>query len=171
MKLSIFKVVNYTHESTAHLQDRLTYIRRVEATRTSYIYAVNVSGTAPFEQMMYVKDAYNQNRGKTHYHYVLSPEADDFDVVSLKEFYEVSQRIAKLIAEFYGQFQVVSAVHLDGEYPHLHIIANNIDFETGERFDLPKRRLYELKEVISDILRRAGMSEIKQYGYEMDDRW
>ena len=171
MKLSIFKVVNYTYDGPANLQDRLTYIRRVEATRTSYIYAVNVSGTAPFEQMMYVKDAYNQNRGKTHYHYVLSPEEDDFDVVSLKEFYEVSQRIAKLIAEFYGQFQVVSAVHLDGEYPHLHIIANNIDFETGERFDLPKRRLYELKNDINVILSQAGMSKIKQCYCPTDSGW
>lgn len=160
--MSIFKVVNYTHDGPAHLQDRLTYIRRVEATRSSYIYAVNVSRVVPFEQMMYVKEAYNQNKGKTHYHYVLSPEADDFDYVPLDKFYEVSQRIARFIAGFYGQFQVVSAVHLDGEYPHLHIIANNIDFETGERFDLSKGRLHELKEIISDMLTRVGMSEIRQ---------
>ena len=171
MKLSIFKVVNYTYDGPANLQDRLTYIRRVEATRTSYIYAVNVSGVEPFEQMMYVKAAYNQNRGKTHYHYVLSPEADDFDYVSLTEFYEVSQRIARRIAEFNGHFQVVSAVHLDGAYPHLHIIANNIDYESGERFDLPKRRLYELKNDINVILSQAGMSKIKQCYCPTDSGW
>ena len=160
--MSVFKVVKYGSDSLAHLQDRLTYISRITATRSSYIYGVAVSEFDPYRGMALVKQSYFQDDGKTHYHYILNPEEEDFENVSLDDFCKVERRVAELIAGFYGHFQVISAIHTDGDYPHLHVIANNIDYENGQRFDLSLPKLTELKCCINNILGEFGISEIRQ---------
>ena len=167
--MSIFKVVNYKHDDLNHLQDRLTYIRRIEATRSRYIYGAAVSETDPFSPMKNVKQAYHQTNGKTHFHYILSPEKEDFEKVSLHVFCEASKDVTDLIASFGGAFQTISGIHFDSEIPHLHIIANNIDYETGRRFDLSRWNLNELKEKINEILDRFGISRILRYEVVEDD--
>jgi len=165
--LSIFKVVNYKHDDLNHLQDRLTYIRRIEATRRRFTYGVAVSESNPFSSMNMVKEAYHKTNGKTHFHYILSPEKEDFENLLLDEFMEVSIEVASLIGHFGGDFQVVSTIHLDSSIPHIHIIANNIDYKTGLRFSLSKWILNDLKETINFILSKYGISKI--LGYEIVD--
>jgi len=162
--MSIFKVVSYKSHSTGlyGLQDVLTYIRRATATQTAYIYGVNVSEFDPFTEMALVKAAYNQSRGKMFNHYILNPEPEDCCPSLLLRLWAAGQEITKYISRFHGAYQVIFAVHFDCDYPHLHFIANNIDYETGKRFDLGLKRLCELKKAISVILIQYGISKVRQ---------
>ncbi len=160
--MSVFKVVTYNEDNMAHLQNRLTYIRRPTATRMSYVFGVGVSEFDPFFYMAMVKENYHQTEGKTHFHYILNFGEED---VPMPNIWHIGREVTAFLANFCGHFQVVSAVHFDCDYLHMHFIANNIDYETGERFDLTRARLSEMKSGISDILRHYDVSEIRQAPY------
>lgn len=161
--MSIFKVIRCSDDGLAHLQDRLTYIRRVEATRMDYTYGVAVSEHDPYTSMLIVKRAYGQYDGKSHFHYMLNPEENDFSNIEIEDFYETGVKLAKAISGFYGNYQVVMAIHFDCDYPHIHFIANNVDYMNGQRLNLQPQRLKELKDMVSDILVENGISPIRQW--------
>ena len=158
--MSIFQVIASKEYSTINsLQETLTYVTRVTGTRNSLIYGANVSPFYPFSQMELVKGAYAQEDGKTFYHYVFNPDSD----IDLKTAYAMGKEMANAIANFRGNFQVIVAVHTDKEFPHFHFVANNIDFNTGARFDLNKKNLHDLKELLNEIAVAYGVSEIRYF--------
>ncbi len=161
--MSIFKVIRSSDDGLAHLQDRLTYIRRVVATMMEYTYGVAVSEHDPYTSMLIVKRTYGQCDGKSHFHYVLNPEEDDFLNMEIDDFYETGVELAKAISCFHGNYQVVMAIHFDSDYPHIHFIANNVDYMNGERLNLSPQCLKELKDMVSDILVKYGISPIRQW--------
>ena len=164
--MSIFQVIASKRYSTINsLQENLTYATRVTGTRSALIYGAYVSPFNPFAQMEYVKGVFAQEDGKTFYHYVFSPDTD----VDLRTTYAMGVDMANAIANFGGKFQVIMAVHLDKEIPHCHFVANNIDFETGARFNLNKKNLYDLKTLLSGIAESYGVSAIRRFSFPEND--
>ena len=163
--MSIFKVINRADDNVGTLHDRLNYITRASASRAEYMYGNHVSEWQGYYQMMQVKLSYGQEEGKAYYHYMLNPDAPDYEVLNDRKLFDVGVQIDDLISNFYGNYQVVMAVHFDTD-PHLHFIANNIDFMTGERLHLSPMRLGELKLAVNGILNEAGLSPVKMYPYE-----
>lgn len=166
--MSIFRVIKREDDGIEALQDRLTYIIRASATFIEYIYPVGVSEWDAYRQMRLTKNAYGQEYGKAFYHYMLRPDSSDYDVINANGLFDIGRRVANLIAVFYGYYQVVSAEHFDTP-PHLHFIANNIDYMTGERFDLSPMRLYELKQEINKILIETGVTPVRLDIYDEND--
>ena len=163
--MSIFNVIRRADDDFVTLQYILTYVVRAAATMPEYIYGVGVSEWDSYRQMMLVKRDFGQEDGKAYYHYVLNPDFSDYEGLTERRLFEISLDIANLIANFYGRFQVVDAVHFDTEW-HLHFIANNIDLLTGERFDLSPSRLEELKLEVNKILDKAGISPVPVSSHE-----
>lgn len=164
--MSIFQVIASKRYSTINsLQEILTYVTRVTGTRSALIYGAYVSPFNPFAQMEYVKGVFAQEDGKTFYHYVFNPDAD----IDLNTAYLMGIDMANAIANFGGKFQVIMAVHVDKELPHCHFVANNIDFETGARFDLNKKNLYDLKTLLSSIAESYGVSAILRFSFPEND--
>lgn len=151
------------------LHRKLNYVRRAGATDYDGLYASGVSIDNVFDEMMLVKDSYFQGEGKGFFHYVFAP--DDGDLYTMNKLYDTGIQITELIAHYFGHYQVLMALHyIDEMRPHIHIIANNIDLDTGERFDLNRSRLYLLKEKINVLLFGTGISpiQIKFSGYKHD---
>lgn len=144
---------------------------RANVTENNYIYGASVSTYNPYAEMMMVKSAFQQLHGKSFFHYVFSVEEND--EISLNDLYEIGVQIAEIIARFHGKFQVVMAVHFNvPEHYHLHIIANNIDYHTGERLKLEKHKLFELKNSINACLKNFEMSGIRLFSFsETNGRW
>ena len=164
--MSIFQVIASKRYSTINsLQEILTYATRVTGTRNALIYGAYVSPFNPFDQMEYVKGVFAQEDGKTFYHYVFSPDTD----IDLRTAYAMGINMANAIANFGGKFQVIMAVHLDKEIYHCHFVANNIDFETGARFNLNKKNLYDLKTLLSGIAESYGVSAIRRFSFPEND--
>lgn len=159
--MSIFKIINNEDTTISNLQKKLIYITRIDATERSYIYGASVSIYNPYVEMLLVKETFSNITGKAYFHYVLSPEENEEN--RLDRLYKFGIEVAELIANFHGHYQVLMAVHIDTlpRY-HIHLIANNIDYCSGLRLNLDKKKLYELKNDINEILDRYNLSRIRQ---------
>ena len=83
----------------------------------------------------------------------------------LKIVWQSVAKIDKMLANYNaGHFQVISAIHLNTDNLHAHIIANNTDWQTGTRFNLFKSDFFAIREQIDTILKEKFFSslEIKQ---------
>lgn len=162
--MSIFKAIRKDNDKVETLHERLNYITRASAAKAEYTCGINVSEWQGYQQMMLVKMHYGQDDGKAYYHYVLNPDESDYEGLSDQKLFDVGMRIANLISNFYGHYQVVMSIHFDTDR-HLHFIANNIDFMTGDRLDLSPVRLKELKMEVNRILNEAGLSPVPVSSY------
>jgi len=152
---------------TEHLHRKLNYVRRAGVTDYDGMYGAGVSIDNAFSEMMLVKKTYDQCNRKGFYHYVFSPA--NGDRYRLPELYDTGIQITELIAHFFGRYQVLMTLHYIDEWQtHVHIIANNIDLDTGQRFDLDRQRLALLKRKINELLKRTNISPIiiNYCGYE-----
>ena len=165
--MSILNVPHSSNYTIDSLQEKLTYVTRVTATRYDLIYGAYVSQFNPFRQMHLVKQVYAQEHGKAFFHYIFNPSPSDN--IDSKTAYQMGVQMADAISTFGGHFQVIMAVHTDTDYPHLHFIANNIDFSSGVRFDLNKKNLYDLKLSLNRIATSFGVSPIPCFSYTVND--
>ena len=158
--MSIFSVKNDKDGNPVGiLHSKLNYVRRAGVTDYDYMYGAGISVDNAFYEMMLVKEIYNQYNGKGFYHYVFSPSNDD--VYTLSDLYDTGIQIAELIASFEGHYQVLMTLHyVDERQPHIHLIANNIDMDTGRRLDLNRQTLVLLKCKINGLIKRIGLSPI-----------
>ena len=157
--MSIFKPIRRDGDIGNSLQDRLTYITRVNATRPDFMYGVGVSEWEAYRQMMFVKETYRQTYGKAYHHFVINPDESDYNNLSDEKLFGLGMKIADFISTFHGHFQVVMSVHFDTAH-HLHFIVNNIDYMNGVRFNPSPIEGLELISEINKILEEAGVSPV-----------
>ncbi|MBR6012927.1 MAG: relaxase/mobilization nuclease domain-containing protein [Selenomonadaceae bacterium] len=158
--MSIFKIVSGNSDDYM-LYDRLNYIKRPTATEEKYIYGASLSTENTYEEMVAVKKMWDQENGRNFYHLIISPES--WENINTEIFFYANSEIAEIISRFYGWRQVVMAVHFDkGEWLHSHFILNNIDIMNGKRLAIDYEKLRELKREVSEILKKYGISQIRQ---------
>ena len=147
------------------LAEFLNYIRDPLVTDPTLIYGTYVSCMYPYEEMMVVKECYASAymrtwQGRQFYEYIVSlPEEES---TRLEEFAACMVEINRFIATYGGgHFQIIHAIHINTDNLHAHIVANNIDIFTGERFDLDKRAFYELRAGVNVILQTYGFEGLR----------
>jgi hypothetical protein len=154
--MAIFEAKKEKNKDLLKLYRKLNYIMDFCATDQDLIYGSAVNILEPYDDMEAIKIINDQTDRSAFRHYVLSLEEDE-DVSLFKE---ASIEVCELLSNFYGNYQVMMAVHINTDNLHTHYVANNIDYLTGERFDLNWKRLYELKCQISSILVHYNLSPI-----------
>ena len=134
---------------------------RPDATRLAFIYGAWVSPIFTYEQMVWVKEIFNQMDGKAFHHCVFNPEDDES--YSEESYFYFSVEVAEILSAFAERKQVLMAIHFD-EPPglHTHFIMSNTGIESGVRFDLGRTQLRELKQQISATAVRYGLSQLRQ---------
>lgn len=163
--MAIFKIIHFSSDDNLKLLERLNYIREPYATQSDLIFGVYVSRRYPYEEMMLVKQCYlsecnNTFQGKHFFEFVISLHEEES--AHIDNFKNCIQSIANLLANYKnGHFQVISAIHLNTDNLHAHIIANNTDFMTGKRFYLFKSDFFALREQIDFILREHHFSGLE----------
>lgn len=164
--MAIFKVIDFAVADDIKLLERLNYIREPYATKSDLIFGVYVSTRYPYEEMTLIKRCYlsesnNTFQGKQFFEYVISLHEDES--AYLADFKDCVMKIDNLLANYGGgHFQVVSAIHLNTDNLHAHIIANNTDWTTGARFNLFKADFFAICENINQILIDYNFSVVKQ---------
>lgn len=163
--MSILKsVTDKTGNSVDSLQDKITYIQRTEATSMDDIYGAGVSTTNARNEMVLVKEAYDQMDRKGYHHLIFNPEHGKD--IAKSTFMGMGIQMTEYISRFRGNYQVLMAMHSDGkeENPrHLHFIVNNVDMLRGTRMNLDKKGLHHLKQGLSKIAEAYGVDPIRQY--------
>ena len=161
--MSIFTIKGKTvsFDTLDMLYGSLNYIMRATAAQAHYIYGASVSTINTYAEMKAVKRTHGQTSGKGFFHYILVPETVEY--IPANHFFVVGIHVTEYISHYSGHFQALMAIHFDkAPHLHLHIIANNIDLDTGARMDLDRRKLASLKQGISQILLAGGISPIRQ---------
>lgn len=157
--MAILEVITEQNNNIPMLFRKLNYITDCCATSNALIYGSSVSTTATYEEMLAVKSAFNQTDRTAFKHYILSIE--ESETISSLNFKYLAIEVCELVSNFYGNYQVLMAVHTDTDNLHVHYVANNIDYLTGKRFDLNIRRLEEIKYHINKILQSHSISPIR----------
>jgi len=158
--VSILTLVSKRGNLLNTLHGSLIYIMRAEATDLSYMYGATISFQNAYAEMEFNMKVHGKMDRKAYFHYIVNPEPKE--QIDLDEFYLAGIQLAELLAHFYGFYQVVMAIHFDKATYHMHFIACSIDWQTGERLDMNKSRLYELRAVVSNILQQHGISKIRE---------
>jgi hypothetical protein len=157
--MAIFEVKKENSKDLLQLFRKLNYITDWCSTRQDLIYGSDVSTIDTYEEMVAVKNVYDQTERSAYMHYVLSlPENEK---ITLSRFKALSIEVCELFSAFYGDYQVLMAVHVDTDNLHTHYVANTIDCSNGNRFDLNWRRFEEIQQKISGILIKYGLSPVK----------
>lgn len=170
--MSIFKIITHTTEDRLVLLERINYIFDPLATMPCLLSGRNVSLRYPFEEMMLVKKSFqsawnNTLQGKHFFEFVVSlmecesRRQGDFTLC-------MDKIVGWLSDSMGGHFQTISAIHINTDNLHAHIIMNNIDFRTGERLDLTLSVFHTIRQAISDILERDRFSSIYMGGMADD---
>lgn len=160
MACSIFKIIPHADADSNKLYERLNYIRNPIATNVCMTYGSFVSCRYPYAEMMMVKYSHlsphnNTLQGKHFFEIVVSLPQEDSERV--QDFVRCVQEINRFLATYNGgHHQTISCVHTNTDNLHAHIICNNIDFQTGIRFNMSGRHFYAVKESISSFLQRYG---------------
>lgn len=69
--------------------------------------------------------------------------------------------VCELLANAYGNFQVMMAVYINTNNLHIHYVVNTTDYLNGNRFNLTRQRLYEIKKKISCVLEKYNLRSIR----------
>ena len=163
--MAIFKIIHFAIDDNLKLLERLNYIREPYATQSDLIFGEYVSTRYPYDEMMLIKKCYlsekhNTFQGKHFFEFVISLREDESN--RLDDFKICIAKIDKMLANYNGDhFQVISAIHINTDNLHAHIIANNIDFMTGARFHIFKSDFFAIRERIDFLLREHHFSGLE----------
>lgn len=164
--MAIFKILTFSNADNLKLLERLNYIREPEATSLDLIFGRYVSIFSPYEEMTLVKQCYMSEkndafRGKNFIEYIISLR--EKESCYLGYFMNCIKRITYWLADYKGgHYQVISAIHLNTENLHAHIIANNTDFMTGARFTLFKADFFSIREYVNAVLQDNYFSGLEK---------
>lgn len=157
--MAIFEVKKEKSKDIIQLLCKLNYITDWCSTRQDLIYGSAVSSLDTYEEMVAVKNVFDKTERSAYRHYVLSIEENER--IDLLRFKNLGIEVCEIISNFYGNYQVLMAVHINTDNLHLHYVANTIDYLTGERLDLNRGRLEELKREISKNLHKYGLVPVR----------
>lgn len=163
--MAIFCGPKCTDADSVKLAEFLNYIRDPLATCPALTYGTYVSCRYPYEEMVLTKECYASAyqrtwQGRQFYEYVVAlPEEESMKV---EQFMACMAEINRFIATYGGgHYQTIHAIHINTDNLHAHVVANNIDISTGERFDLDKRAWYALRAGVDRILQKYGFAGLR----------
>ena len=121
------------HDDEA-LEMVISYCQDTAKTGGQYIggFGVNVAQAAC--EMNLLAWAYGADKGLRLRHWILAFSSDE-----VKQFgsnvYPMLDHIARQAAAYYGsQYQIIYAVHMDRDHPHIHFVMNTVNYVTGRKY-------------------------------------
>ncbi|MCM1493653.1 MAG: relaxase/mobilization nuclease domain-containing protein [Muribaculaceae bacterium] len=119
-----------------HLRHALVYITNPEKTQHhALVGSVNClpDAVSAYEQMVDTKKYFGKELGRQGYHIIISFEKGE---ASPETAFAIGE---KFVQEFLQEnYEAVYAVHDDKEHCHVHIVYNNVNMETGYKFQYKK---------------------------------
>jgi hypothetical protein len=160
--MAIFEVKKEKNKDIIQLLRKINYITDWCATRQDLIYGSAVSVLDTYEEMVAVKNVFDKANRSAYRHYILSIEENE--KIQLLRFKNLGIEVCEILSGFYGNYQVLMAVHINTDHLHIHYVINTIDYLTGNRLDLNRGRLEELKYGISKKLYKYQLLPVKMKG-------
>ncbi|MBQ8496626.1 MAG: relaxase/mobilization nuclease domain-containing protein [Clostridia bacterium] len=137
--------------------------KTVDENGVRYISGVNCVGTLAFDEFMAAKNLYRKKNGIFFYQYTQSFVPGE--IKSYAEAHEIGQELAR---EFFPEYEVLVATHLDavsdGEQRiHNHFIVNSVSLERGRRLHHDNHTLERMRKTSDRICAAHGLSVLEPY--------
>ena len=113
---------------------------------------LNCSPQSVYQEFINTKLLYGKDSKRMYYHFVQSfPPGEAVTP-------QTAHEIALKLAEFYKDFEVLVATHVDKNHIHSHFIINSVSYETGLKFHQPASAIQELRQVSDNLCMEYGLS-------------
>lgn len=133
----------------------LLYTQRSEKTQyegRKLISAINCSRDSVYEEFVNTKLLYGKDDGRMYYHFVQSfPPNENITP-------QTAHEIAVKLAEYYNDFEVLVATHVDREHIHSHFVINSVGYETGKKLHQSANAIQELRDKSDALCLEYGLS-------------
>lgn len=143
------------HDDEA-LETVISYCQNTAKTGGQYVggFGVNVAQAA--YEMNLLAWAYGADKGLRLRHWILAFNRDE-----VKRFgdnvYPMLDHIARQAAYYGSQYQIVYAVHVDREHPHIHFVMNTVNYVTGRKYPGDKADYYAYQKHLKEVLHPYGL--------------
>lgn len=142
----------------------LAYIREGYKTCDGqYCGTKGCSNDNPARDFYSVKKAFHKTDGKQGEHFVLSLEANN------KASYKECMTVGYEIADYFEDFQVAFALHIDTNNRHIHFVVNSVSYKDGHKFSQGPDDLNKFKTYCNRILDSHNFDIVRTKTYEMCD--
>ena len=102
--------------------------------------------------------AFGKDHGVRLRHWILSFSKAELKRTSRKALPDMLHRFGWYAASYYGhQYQILFAVHLDSEDPHIHFVMNTVNFQTGKKYLGNAADYYAYQRYLRDFFNSCGM--------------
>lgn len=105
------------------------------------------------DEMEVVKQQFNKTDGTTYFHVIQSFSPDD----NIKP--NIAHEIGIKFANYFKNYQVLIATHIDKDHIHNHLIINSVSFENGKKVHMSNKDLEKLKEYSNQLCRAFNLTE------------
>ena len=144
------------HDDEA-LETVISYCQDAAKTGGQYIggFGVNVAQAA--YEMDLLAWAYGADKGLRLRHWILAFSQDEVRQFG-SSVYPMLDHIARQAAAYYGsQYQIIYAVHMDWDHPHVHFVMNTVSYVTGRKYPGDKADYYAYQKYLGETLHPYGL--------------
>ena len=134
-------LIENTYLEMACLKRVCNYIRSHEVEAYGY----GCMEDYAYEQMLAVKRAYGKEKYRQLRHYVFSIEAWELDII---DGYDGLLGVGRLAGATLHEYQMLFALHVNTNRPHIHIVINTTSCLTGLQFKDDRTALFQIREAI-----------------------
>lgn len=138
------------------LHDVISYC--TQSSKACYVDGIAVYAPDAIFEMERLAKAYGKDSGLRLRHWVLSFSAQEIKGIRKAQLPEVIHRFGWYAANYYGwQYQILFAVHLDNNNPHIHFVMNTVNYLTGKKYPGNKGDFYAYQKYLQDFFSEFGM--------------
>jgi len=151
-KTAMKKVMDYV------AQDKKTLYEDKEIGQTyKLISGQNCVAETAYQEFMATKIQYGKDHGVFYKQFVQSFKPEE--TATPKEIHQMGVELA----EYFKDFEVLVATHIDEDHWHNHLIINAVNAETGLKIQFNEKSLKELRERSDEICHSHGLETLKPY--------
>ena len=139
------------------LHDVLSYCGRAD--KASCVGGIGVYIPNAIYEMERLAQAYGKDQGVRLRHWVLSFSKAELKRTAKKNLPAMLHHFGWYAADYYGhQYQIVYAVHLDTNTPHIHFVMNTVNYRTGKKYPGDKADYYAYQTTFGSFSVTLGCS-------------
>jgi hypothetical protein len=106
-----------------------------------------------YTSFLTLKNEYGKDSGRQYYHTVISFPPNE--KINPEQALDYGINFA---TKAYAGYQVAVAVHTDRGHTHIHFVINSVGFADGKKFELPRKKLKQHKELCNALCEEYGLS-------------
>ena len=148
-------IIKFVNVKVGNLKRAIKYITNPDKTNANLIYCKDCEREHVLEQFNYIKKFFDNEEKRQYYHFIQSFSPND------NVSHELANKIGQRLCEYFKDYQIIMATHIDTDHLHNHFIMNSVSFVNGKKYQQSYKDLIKLKEVSNSLCAEYELKQIK----------